>query len=1443
MSSSENESDEYESNSDIEEAEEKVVKVKKNKIKTRTLKQLTEIANLYNISIYNEKGIKLDRLELHKKLEFLKLNKKPTKEKEKTFKKIIKADLETKLEKLKKAKKTDKQQQKLETVTYTLEKIKQSERDQQKIKDRERFVKEEIIISDIMYTLKDLNNDQLLEKIDSLTSEIDSFPLFFGMKSFFEKNSEISKTIISFFSLFEKVKKECLKDVINAYLKKMSTNHYSRLLFYSVLEKKCMKEDTYDEEYTIEIQNFKNLEYSFLTSFELEKLKKINIEETSLKRNKLKELKELRELKKYKITQYKEFTKNSKDSLEFERELDLFEKQEKELLGWLDAFRKEKARKSTSDAEETLKTNKLEELKKLRELKKYKIAEYKEFTKKSKVYLEFERELDLFEKQEKELLVWLETYRKENTFKSKLEKQIKLLKNKLTVLPQKDEIIIKKLKDAIHLLLLDPFSFTKEMDSENITGRFLVDDPFNKKYTLLDIDQILDPKKMSEKKLNLEEFLYNENAKLDELYNLLLKIGENIDVDSEFFKEISTLKLDYKRKWDSIQLETFRALFRHLKTKNPGFSTTVESIIKRQQQVYELSISLVKKINKMIDDLKDKNIEYLIFTQEYIEIIDENKREKELINMLRTVRETKETIKSKLKIILDAETEIYVQLKKKENENVDDLMSNLQLLLRQKKEYDMEPLLKEEKDIMDEIKQIEQTKIERDKEKYKKMLESKNLKETNILDQILDLEKMSEKIKKTIKDLEFKLKINEKYLNLDKTKKELEERLKIIEGLKEDAPKDEAENLDTEKVKISQKLDYILSGLKGVDIETLLFEKTEITEKLKELKQRQTQESPQDILKKLIVFEKMYEKINVDAQQIPLKTLKKITLEDFQKQVTNTLFSSSFEKASKLIEKYNIIDLAEFKKFKLEYEKEKKKMPNKEYLELDKKIQELKKNEKDEYRQKLDKLIKENREIFEKGKLELDTKYQNLKKLEKDIQQKFDFSQLKVEPKEIRLKQFKENCMKNYSKKPWVRNYTGTFYVKFLCKNENAPLEFFGDSSQIGDGFQKGSKYLDLVMCKRTQVDNIIKFTYEEEEYEVFVKYEVLLTLPTGKYQIAYIDNDEGMYQKELEWIEKEKDNSEQKIKDFSKSLVKDNFLEQFIFSQLSVFFEVDNANYLAKKIIVENQDDTVENLFKKLGELVIFLDPMYMKQEAVKFNSLLKDGYVNEKELLSMSTLDKIYDLLEANPTKLDIISAKIHKSIEHYAQKTILDFLKIHKLIKEGELYTFDLKTLSYKTLYELYNKRECSNKNSISDSDLIYYIEDDKLWCFSLKELLLSKNPINTYTQKDFSKNFLDFLSFLRIPKEIEIKIDKKELPSLLNKLYEDLKEKDKALKEIPRDRLTESIYKEKILAQSEDDEVPEPPEDDDEVPEPPEDDDEVPEPPEYDESLFDTEEDDE
>ena len=462
--------------------------------------------------------------------------------------------------------------------------------------------------------------------------------------------------------------------------------------------------------------------------------------------------------------------------------------------------------------------------------------------------------------------------------------------------------------------------------------------------------------------------------------------------------------------------------------------------------------------------------------------------------------------------------------------------------------------------------------------------------------------------------------------------------------------------------------------------------------------------------------------------------------------------------------------------------------------------------------------------------------FTKLKNIENELKSHFNFENALANAMNKNVKPVisfhlpQHNCVPEFFKKPWVNGYTGIFYVHFMG---NQPLpEMIDKTAKKFDNFYKGTHYLDILLCseQKKQVNDVVMIQHKGVEYTLTIQYE----LKSGK----FILNDQSVYKKEQDWKKNKDMGMEERIHKFANRPVNEVYqdLSIVIVYKLSKFFEKENAIYLKNELLRLYENKKVEDLLRRLGSLIIFLDENYLKSMASMFNERLKNGYISEKEILDLDVTDILREVLinvHTIPKKdlqKEIAQIEIDPLFHEFTsiKPDVIEYIKTHQknsadkiinlfpdtyhmmvdenkmkmdsyintilskvekaidhfvnktiydmLITNHVLIKGTIEPFVFKTIYPSVSEKDCYASDSSSLEDTVYYIENGIVYCFSLINLLTEKVTVNEFTNNPFSDEFMAFLAKLNVPK---IKEENKEivLPCLLKALYADLRKMEK------------------------------------------------------------------
>lgn len=132
----------------------------------------------------------------------------------------------------------------------------------------------------------------------------------------------------------------------------------------------------------------------------------------------------------------------------------------------------------------------------------------------------------------------------------------------------------------------------------------------------------------------------------------------------------------------------------------------------------------------------------------------------------------------------------------------------------------------------------------------------------------------------------------------------------------------------------------------------------------------------------------------------------------------------------------------------------------------------------------------------------------------------------------------------------------------------------------------------------------------------------------------------------------------------------------------------------------------------------------------------------------------EKLYSHYDPNQKKYCLVIDEI------LSQNNVVGGVRVYKNPYTGsEISSFEINkmktedpAIDYKMDPRSYS---CSNYNDIKDlprENLIYYKEDDKMYCFDIDDVLKNNNFVNTYTNNAFSEDFINYInSHYQLPKE--------------------------------------------------------------------------------------------
>jgi len=371
--------------------------------------------------------------------------------------------------------------------------------------------------------------------------------------------------------------------------------------------------------------------------------------------------------------------------------------------------------------------------------------------------------------------------------------------------------------------------------------------------------------------------------------------------------------------------------------------------------------------------------------------------------------------------------------------------------------------------------------------------------------------------------------------------------------------------------------------------------------------------------------------------------------------------------------------------------------------------------------------------------------------------------------KEKFLSSIYKQCVQDYYIKPWIKAYSGIFYVNGLVNNmeiQNYDNQYVNMSDSIdynGETYYKGKRSLDTIICSgsnKKQVDDYLEFNDKDNNFfSIKILYK---QISIGKQPILYIKQTSNIFKLENEWLIENNLSVNGKIdRILSQKIIDSMYFEeiQYIcFSNLKKYVNSEDAKNFIQKTTdnIKNENETVKKFLFDIGKLLIFLDIDYMGEDAEKFRKQFASKMYNTKDLTLITPKQILRDMYLTIP--FEIITTKINNNLENYAYKTVKNIFSIERVETELQNSILSLnKNNNFDTI-------SCNNSINSSDWDTILYKENGTLYCFKLYNLIeqFSKdNYINEYTQNKFTQDFIDDINsynIYNIPEEQNENISK-------------------------------------------------------------------------------------
>ena len=216
---------------------------------------------------------------------------------------------------------------------------------------------------------------------------------------------------------------------------------------------------------------------------------------------------------------------------------------------------------------------------------------------------------------------------------------------------------------------------------------------------------------------------------------------------------------------------------------------------------------------------------------------------------------------------------------------------------------------------------------------------------------------------------------------------------------------------------------------------------------------------------------------------------------------------------------------------------------------------------------------------------------------------------------------------------------------------------------------------------------------------------------------------------------------------------------------ELESLYQMQKIEKLEQKAIIVPRMMTLEENKRFIGEQAFIF-----QEEKRKMDELDKAKYIDDIQMI-ISKYPEFFDYcIEQLHILYDMgkVKVKVEQSLNEFLYKTVYDILlSRHVILHQEQLKPFQ-KIKVYKTL----SKKDCTN--DIPENDIVYYIEDGELYCFSIRKLIEEQIKFNEFTKKPFSEEFLFFLGLLKISKKEEQQKEQEdeELKDKLSLLYSEI-----------------------------------------------------------------------
>lgn len=373
-----------------------------------------------------------------------------------------------------------------------------------------------------------------------------------------------------------------------------------------------------------------------------------------------------------------------------------------------------------------------------------------------------------------------------------------------------------------------------------------------------------------------------------------------------------------------------------------------------------------------------------------------------------------------------------------------------------------------------------------------------------------------------------------------------------------------------------------------------------------------------------------------------------------------------------------------------------------------------------------------------------------------------------------------ENCKQLYKTAPWLTKKIKNIFV--LPMNENFSDIFYIKSITFnyeGQLFYKAKDNVFEIQCLNLEkkVLNFDTIQIISDKGVNFLFKQVYLT----------IDNIPILYNEDIITLERNYINDWLKNSNAVNNILESTTIDPSIIAtaKLQLTSHLSNANptlYNEKSIElvirkIADLSTNALNFINRLNDLIIFIDlPINLGYETI-FYKRLKEGIYEPEFLPLLTEKEKLPEIFYDKRTPLTTVK-HIGSILEEEKKLLTSDFIK--SIGTEDTTGFVRIQTKPKKSILKQQPtitlpkwKDLCFNNfdvENLRDEELTFYSEKDKVYCFSINELLIkfkNNNFLNQYTNRMFSQKFIKrFMAMFKEPIPVIEKEQSQEYNPLIN-----------------------------------------------------------------------------